>query len=148
MFEYFHPRTVGGRNAANAEFTNMTMAKEKKNITGWIAAVRLRARILVSLGGEANDETQVARLLTGLLPEFKTEKDYLDRRENLTMSEAALSLTNFARSNNLMDLSRGASKTNTRVFTAEDANKPKEACLLGNLCVAQIIPHLHCRYLR
>ena len=128
MFEYFHPRTVGGRNAANAEFTNMTMAKEKTNITGWIAAVRLRARILVSLGGEANDETQVARLLTGLLPEFKPEKDYLDRREGLTMNEAVLSLTNFARSNNLMDLSRGASKINTRVFTAEDASKSKEAC--------------------
>ena len=139
--DFHNPATTGGRRLAYNKFVNATMASTHTNIVEWIAEVRRNGQDLRQVGGHSDDDTELAMLLNGLLPEFSQIKLLLDETETMTMPEAVKRLTNYARNNGLLLLAkgRGAAPSGAKVFAADSVAEEcrhwtQGKCYRGETC--------------
>ena len=111
VHNYFHRDSQAGKTVAFKDFYGATMANTDTDIVSWVARVRSLAKILIAAGGQANEDAQLSILLDGLLPEFKPIKTILDQTDALTYAIATTKIVDYAQTNNLIHLTKGAGKS-------------------------------------
>lgn len=139
--QYFYPSTTAGKRIAYKTFNNATMANTHTNIVEWVAVVRQNAQYLRQVGGQADDDAELAVLLSGLLPDFEKLKLILDEDDQLTLTSAIKRLTNHARSHGLLEVAKGkgTAPSGAKVFVAKAPVQPcyqwsKNSCRYGKFC--------------
>jgi hypothetical protein len=148
---YYFPSDAAGKRAANKLFHNATMANTNTTIVQWTALVRQNAKTLRSVGGQADNDAELGILIEGLLPEFDRIKHTLDQESNLTMAKAIQRLTAYARSYDLLTLTKGKNNTTAgaRVFeaAAETVHRPeRNAGCRGWMSATGCKYGIHCKY--
>ena len=118
LHSYFHPGTIAGLQGAYVNFFTSTMATSGTTIVSWVSHVSRGARIVRKSGGQADETAEVSILLKGLLPEFKQIKTLLNQNRNLTLPLAVSTLMDFARDENILELSKGTNTNKNNVFMA------------------------------
>ena len=89
-------------------------------IVSFISHVSRGARVVRESGGQADETAEVSILLKGLLPEFKQIKTLLNQNRTLTLPLAVSTLMDFARDENILELSKGTNTNKSNVFTVSD----------------------------
>jgi hypothetical protein len=120
LHSYFHPGTIAGLQGAYVNFFTSTMATSGTTIVSWVSHVSRGARIVRESGGQADETAEVSILLKGLLPEFKQIKTLLNQNRTLTLPLAVSTLMDFARDENILELSKGTNTNKSNVFTVSD----------------------------
>ena len=121
FFDHFHRATAAERHESTRNFYNATMANTNSNIMEWLAMVPRRGKLLELVGGRADDGDRVSILIGGLLPEFKQLVTILNSEDALTYAEASKQLTDYATTNDLMNLTKsGRAGTRDKLFALDD----------------------------
>ena len=108
IHRFFHPNTTAGLQTAYIDLFQGSMSTTGTTISSWISHVSRAAKIVRTSGGNADNSAELAVLLRGLLPEFAQIRTYLNQRPALTLPEAIAALMDFARQENILELSKGA----------------------------------------
>ena len=97
------------------------MSSTGTTILGWTAHVSRSAKIVRVSGGNADQGAELAVLIKGLLPEFAPIKLILNQKANPTLAVAIPILMDYARQENLLELSKGAHvKPRTNTYAVDD----------------------------
>ena len=125
LHENFHRTTTAGFQQASLNFNGLSMEKEDVNISEFIAEVSKRAKRLARLNGTAGDIEKVSVLLSGLLPEFRDIKTYLNNHSlgggnALTFKAAAKAITDFSKTEGLDQTRRGGSTLANKTYTMQE----------------------------
>jgi hypothetical protein len=127
LHEYFHPATAAGMQSAIVTLFTSTMANTHTTITGWIALVSRNAKIVRDSGGQADQASEIAVLLKGLLPEFKAFKLILEQDQTLTLPQIVGRLVGHATTEGILELSKGGTaRGGNNVFYANDSTNSRE----------------------
>ena len=132
---FFRPNDEGGRQTAQDSFYHATMANTNTNIIEWAELVNERADVLRDTGESVSKSTQKTRLLAGLLLEFDNIKLACESMTDASGLPADIDsietrLTNYARSRNLLDLTKGGPRHQNKTYVADASpnNKRDEPC--------------------
>jgi hypothetical protein len=124
IHSYFHPHTAAGLAGAYTNLFTSTMASSGTTIIAWVAHVSRAAKIVRESGGQADEKAELSVLLQGLLPEFKAIQTLLNQNRALDLVLAISSLTDFARHENLLELSKGTNTNKSNVFIVDGRPRP------------------------
>ncbi len=89
------------------------------------------AKLVRESGGTADQKAELTALLKGLLPEFATIKTILHQNAALTFRGAVNQLLDFARTDNILELSRVAEAASERTMCLSRTSKNKATGLRG-----------------
>ena len=120
IHNFFYPDTTAGHQTAYMNLFNSTMSSTGTTILAWTAHVSRCAKIVTVGGGSVDDKAQLAVILKGLLPEFAQIKLILNQRAGLTLADAITGLLDYARQENLLELSKGSLDTSTNTYAVDD----------------------------
>ena len=135
---YYLRNTVAGRMAQTAKFFNANMATLDCTIISFFSTLHQLGKDLKEAGGDVSDAMMLSVLLNGLLPQFDTIKTILQQREGLTLESAKHNLVDFARANNLDNITktraRGAGNNTFYAEPNKNVRQTKESCK-GQICI-------------
>jgi hypothetical protein len=136
LSSFFNPTTTAGTQQALRDFFVLSMAQSGSNIISWIACVSRAARNVRHSGGEANEDSELSVLMGGLLPEFNPIRDIINNRvgrEKVTLAQAVVALTDFARQHQLLTLCKGSTTKggNNIFYVNENSDIPisEQSCI-------------------
>ena len=119
--------TAAGRQLANKNFYNMSMAVTDTTIGGFIALANRNRKVVESNGDTVTDAGMVQILLGGLLEEFDPIKLIIEQNPAITLRDACDKLEDYAAQHKLTHLTKGGD-THKRAKTfhgAEDQGEKK-----------------------
>ena len=113
-------QTTAGFIDAQVKFTSSGMHADHADLGQFISLVASRAKRVTSLGGTISEAEKITVLLTGLLPEFKSEKTKITAEplSSLTFAKVSTDLTDFAITEEILSLKTGGSKGTSKLYAA------------------------------
>ena len=137
---YYERDSVSSFLKVQKELTNSSMLKEHVDVAEFASLISKRAKHVIRLGGQVNEELKVTILINGLIPAFDSIKDTLltKRLADLSFADVLKKLVDFAESKGIKEFKHGG-KEKSKVYFAhtpaavdsehDDSDEgPKEIC--------------------
>jgi hypothetical protein len=107
LHDHFNRQTHGGREEAENNFNNASMASTHTNIMQWLALVVANGKALKAVSPGFDETRVLTKLLAGLLHEFDNVKTNLEVQDGLTLIQAKKRLIDYAATRKLTNLTKG-----------------------------------------
>ena len=137
---YYERDSVSSFLTAQRELTGSSMLKEHVDVAEFASLISKRAKHVIRLGGQVNEELKVTILINGLIPAFDNIKDNLltQKLADLSFAEVLRKLVDFAESKGIKEFKHGG-KEKSKVYLThtpaaadsehDDSDEgPKEIC--------------------